>query len=177
MQCSSSQTTEVPYLGGGKEVIMARGPIVVGVDGTQSSLDALEFAVKEASKERAEDGLDLVIVHVRRLPWSMSSETVAPVSAAVDEVARETEDEIKRRLQGATVTWRWMLREGDPARELVRVADEQKARAIAVGGHKHGALTAALVRSVDSSLVHLYCGTLFIVRPDVRVPVEASLPR
>jgi nucleotide-binding universal stress UspA family protein len=155
---------------------MARGPIVVGVDGTQSSWDALDFAVKEASKERAEDGLDLLVVHVSRLPWAMSSDTVAPVSAAVEEVARETEDEAKRRLQGASVTWRWVRRTGDTARELVRVADEQQARAIAVGGHKHGALTAALVRSVDSSLVHMYCGTLFIVRPDVRALSEPALP-
>jgi nucleotide-binding universal stress UspA family protein len=152
---------------------MARGPIVVGVDGTPSSLDALEFAVKEATKERAEDGLDLVVVHVRRLPWSMSTETAAPQSQALDEVARDTEDAVKRQLEGASVTWRWVLRDGDAAHELVRVADEQQARAIAVGGHKHGALTAALVRSVDSSLVHLYCGTLFIVRPDVRKAVEA----
>jgi nucleotide-binding universal stress UspA family protein len=159
-----------------EEVIMARGPIVVGVDGSQSSLDALRFAAKEAAKERAEDGLDLVVVHVRRLPWAMTSETVAPVSQAADLIARETEEAVKQLLEGSTVTWRWFLREGDPARELVRVAEEQQARAIAVGGHKHGALTAALVRSVDSSLVHLYCGTLFIVRPDVREPAEPALP-
>jgi nucleotide-binding universal stress UspA family protein len=152
---------------------MARGPIVVGVDGTPSSMEALEFAVKEATKERADDGLDLVVVHVRRLAWSMSTETAAPQSQALDEVVRDTEDAVKVQLQGAGVTWRWVLRDGDPARELVRVADEQQARAIAVGGHKHGALTAALVHSVDSSLVHLYCGTLFIVRPDARKPAEA----
>jgi hypothetical protein len=70
----------------------------------------------------------------------------------------------------------WVTRVGELASELVRVAEEQQARAIAVGGHEHGALTAALVRSVDSSLVHLYCGTLFIVRTDVRTPVEPSLP-
>jgi nucleotide-binding universal stress UspA family protein len=155
---------------------VARGPIVVGVDGTPSSLEALSFAVKEAGKERADDGLDLVIVHVRRLPWSMSTETAAPQSQALEAVARETEDAVKRQLQGARVTWRWVLREGDPARELVRVADEQQARAIAVGGHKHGALSAALVRSVDSSLVHMYCGTLFIVRPDVRKPADSVMP-
>ncbi len=155
---------------------MAKGPIVVGVDGTKCSLDALNFAVGEAGKARADDGLDLVIVHVRHVPWTMSSEAAAPVSEAMDEVERETEDAVKRQLEGALITWRWVVREGDPARELVRVAKEQHARAIAVGGHRHGALTAALVRSVDSSLVHTYGGTLFIVRPDDHEEREPALP-
>jgi hypothetical protein len=76
------------------------------VDGTQSSLEALEFAAGEASKDRAEDGLDLVVVHVRHLPWAMSSDTLAPVNDAVEEVARDAEDAVKRLLEGAGVTWR-----------------------------------------------------------------------
>jgi nucleotide-binding universal stress UspA family protein len=158
---------------------MARGPIVVGVDGTESSLGALRFAAHHAAKDRAEDGLDLLVVHVRTRPWMVTSQTVAPVSEAVETIAEDAEDAVKRELYGSTVTWRWLIREGDPAKELVKVAEEKDARAIAVGGHKHGKFTAALVRSVDSSLVHLYCGTLYIVRPDARpsrppVPVEPS---
>jgi nucleotide-binding universal stress UspA family protein len=152
---------------------MARGPIVVGVDGSESSLDALRFAAQHASKDRAEEGLDLVVVHVRTRPWMMTTQTIAPVAEAADTIAQQAEDDVKRLLFGSPVTWRWVSREGDPARELVKVAEEKQARAIAVGGHKHGAFTSALVRSVDSSLVHLYCGTLYIVRPD---PGSAPAP-
>jgi nucleotide-binding universal stress UspA family protein len=146
--------------------MMARGPIVVGVDGTPPSLEALRFAVGEAKKQRADDGLDLVVVHVRHLPWTLSSNTLAPMTETLDTLAFDTERAVKEELAGVMVTWRWVPREGDPAKELVRVANEHHARAIAVGGHRHGALTAALVHSVDASLVHTYGGTLFIVRPE-----------
>jgi nucleotide-binding universal stress UspA family protein len=145
---------------------MARGPIVVGVDGTQPSLEALRFAVSEAEKRRADDGLDLVVVHVRHLPWSLSSSTLAPMTETLETLAVQTERAVKEELAAVMVTWRWVPREGDPAKELVRVAKEYHARAIAVGGHRHGTLTAALVHSVDSSLVHTYGGTLYIVRPE-----------
>lgn len=147
---------------------MARGSIVVGVDGTKSSLDALRFAAATASKDRDEHGLDLLVVHVKRLPWAVSSTTLAPITETVETIAREAEDAAKALLAEYLVTWRWVLREGDPARELIKVAKQTEARAIAVGGHRHGPLTSALVRSVDTSLVHGYCGTLFIVRPDER---------
>ncbi len=148
-----------------EEAVMPKGPIVVGVDGSEASADALRFARDAARKERADDGLDLVVVHVRHAPWSgVSAETALPVADTLDEIERDTERTVRRLLDGDFVTWRWVVRDGDPAKEIVAAAEEVDARAIAVGGHRHGLFTSALVRSVDASLVHSYPGTLLIVR-------------
>lgn len=145
---------------------MPKGPIVVGVDGIEPSLDALRFARDAARRERAEDGLDLVVVHVRRSPWTgWTAEAAAPVLEAVDDIERDAEAAVRGVLSGDFITWRWVVAQGDPAREIIRVANDVGARAIAVGGHRHGAFTSALVRSVDAGLVHAYEGTLLIVRP------------
>ena len=59
------------------------------------------------------------------------------------------------------------VRGGDPARELVKEANEQHAAAIAIGGHHHSAIGGALVHSVAASLIHEFAGSLVIVRGEL----------
>jgi nucleotide-binding universal stress UspA family protein len=153
---------------------MREGPIVVGVDDTQESLKALNKVVEVLHGDRAAGGLDLVIVFVRSTGWSGSASPAAQVEIvkALDEVELDVERDVKAALAGVNLTWRFVVRRGDPARELMSEADEQKASGIAIGGHRHSTIGAVLVHSVESRLVHIYDGTLFIVRDPAPTPAS-----
>jgi nucleotide-binding universal stress UspA family protein len=145
---------------------MRESPIVVGVDGTPESLKALSKVVELASAQRASGGLDLVVVFVRSTAWTGGTSALAEAELVrtLDELEADVERDVKTALEGVAVTWRYVVREGDPAHELIHVAEEQKAAGIAVGGHRHSTIGAILVHSVESSLVHAYDGSLLIWR-------------
>jgi nucleotide-binding universal stress UspA family protein len=143
---------------------MHEGPVVVGVDGSPESLRALRRAAELAETERAGGGLDLVVVHVRHSPWLVSPAGQPAITETLDTVQRDVERQTESVLAGRWLTWRFVVRAGDPARELVKEANEQHAAAIAIGGHRHSAIGGALVHSVAASLVHEFAGSLLIVR-------------
>lgn len=147
---------------------MHEGPVVVGVDGSEDSLRALERAVELVERDRATGGLDLVVVFVRG-PLSvayMAPGGAGEVTNALDELEERARQSTHRALENHFVTCRFVVRQGDPARQLMKEAEEQKAAAIVVGGHRHSMLGSVLTQSVDSSLVHSYKGTLMIIRGD-----------
>ena len=125
--------------------------LVVGVDGSITSLRAGAYAVGLARRQ----GAHLVIVYVAR-PGALVG--MAPGAAAL---ARETTDEIAEDLRrqvaevapslGLSYTFR--VESGDPYSELVRVATEVSADGVVVGasmqaGHRFaGSIAIRLVRA------------------------------
>jgi maltose/moltooligosaccharide transporter len=136
--------------------------LVVGVDGTDDSKNALARAAELA---RAAD-LRLVVVHVRHIPLmaEMSWTTIGPARQNLDLIeaaARRASEDV---LQGAGVDWEFVVRSGDPGRELMTSADDRSAAAIVVGGHPHKAALSGLVGSIDAALVHRFHGSVLVVR-------------
>lgn len=127
------------------------GVIVVGLDGSETSLRAAAYAAGSARRQHAR----LVIVFVAR-PGGLAS-IVPGGSAALASAAEQIAAELRRmarraaRETGVTISFR-MLR-GDPFRQLCRVADEVRADAVVVGassrsGHRvAGSLAVRLVRA------------------------------
>jgi nucleotide-binding universal stress UspA family protein len=146
---------------------MHEGPIVVGVDGSSESLRALDQAAELAEKQRAGGGLDLVVVHVRHNPWLAGPEGQPAIKETLDSLEDGARRQAEAALAGRWLTWRYVVRTGDPARELVKEANEQHAAAITIGGHRHSVLGGALVHSVAASLVHEFDGSLLIVRGEL----------
>lgn len=146
---------------------MRQGPIVVGVDSTPDSVEALRRVLDMVRHDRAAGGLDLVVVYVRHNPWTgglaggaAEAELVEAVEA-MEDASRKAADDV---LTGEPVTWRFVVREGDPTTELVKEAEEQHASGVAVGGHRHSRIGGVLTHSVDASLVHAWPGSVLIVR-------------
>jgi nucleotide-binding universal stress UspA family protein len=123
----------------------APGPLVVGYDGRDES----EKALDEAFREAAQRNVDVLVLVVGSVPV----EVFDPLAPAMYDVGAMTPippegpvelqpllAEARRRLQeaGAGGSVEWSL--GDPARELLRIAEEQNASAIVVGTHHHSAL-------------------------------------
>ncbi|MFL5927035.1 MAG: universal stress protein [Gaiellaceae bacterium] len=120
-------------------------PLVVGYDGRDES----EKALDEAFRAAAQRGADVLVLVVGSVPV----EVFDPLAPAMYDVGAMTPippegpielqpllAEARRRLEeaGAAGTVEWSL--GDPARELLRTAEERNASAIVVGTHHHSAL-------------------------------------
>jgi nucleotide-binding universal stress UspA family protein len=145
---------------------MRHRPLVVGVDGSAESASALAEAVHLAEEHAGEGGLDLVVVFVRQVSWAaMSVDAGAGVNSALDDVEAGVRRLAEDALWGRNLSWRLEVRTGDPAHELARAAEAYGAQMIVVGGHRHGAVGAALTRAVNSELVHCFGGSLLLVRP------------
>lgn len=98
-------------------------PIVVGYIDTPEGLAALERAILEAQ----ERGAALVIVNSQRGGTSLDRETAQQLDAAIDEVAE------RAREHGLVVRVRQLVRDADPASDLISVAVEEDADLIVIG--------------------------------------------
>lgn len=122
--------------------------LLVGVDGSDTSLRAGAYAAGMARRQRAR----LVILYVRpySAPAGMSAGATLGMQESYDSVAaelRQTAEEQGARL-GIDIVF--VQRDGNPFAEIVRLADEIQADAVIVG-----ASTKAGHRFVGSLAVHL----------------------
>lgn len=131
------------------------GAIVVGVDGTPTSLRALAYAAGLARRQRAE----LIAVYVRsplRSPVALSGWVDAGIVAAEMQAQHDAEDDIWAQIADDAEAWgtgaRIVARNGNPLHELRKVAEESGADTIIVGasaGLRHrlfGSLGGRLLR-------------------------------
>jgi len=121
------------------------GPLVVGYDGRDESEKAFDEAVREAGRR----GATLAIVVVAPIPAGPADPfdpayvgvgVIQPIPPEGPVEIQPILEEARRRLEAAPVegTVEWSL--GDPAIEILRVAQERRASAIVVGTHHHSAL-------------------------------------
>ncbi|MDO0938541.1 universal stress protein [Streptomyces sp. DG2A-72] len=106
--------------------------IVVGVDGSDSSLRAAAYAGGLARRQRAL----LAIVYVQPV-MSAGAALGAPVAETTDEIAEDIVAQIRdatERMKGIfDIRWEFHTFRGDPYNGLVKAADELKADAVVVG--------------------------------------------
>jgi nucleotide-binding universal stress UspA family protein len=109
--------------------------IVVGVDGSISSMRAAAYAAGMARRQRCR----LVAVFVRSWPAAVlpmadtSGSATATVIQAHDEVERELRDAIAQRSSVLNLDVHLVVRTGEPYAELLEVAREVQADAVIVG--------------------------------------------
>jgi nucleotide-binding universal stress UspA family protein len=141
----------------------AQGRIVVGVDGSPASLDALRWAVRQAELTGA--SVEAVT------SWSYPTSYGFPVIANVDweQGARTVLDQaIAAAVDESGPPVRRRVVEGHPARALADVA--AGADLLVVGSRGHGGFTGLLLGSVSEYVVtHAPCPVVV-----VRHPADAS---
>jgi nucleotide-binding universal stress UspA family protein len=142
-----------------------RGPIVVGVDGSAASRLALEEAAAAAKGTDRE----VVAVFVRHLPLAglraLAIASVAGSEDAVDEMQIFAEAESIAVLEAAQVSWSFEVGRGEPAAELMRIAQAHDAGTIVVAGRRHGALGGFAVGAVTAQLLHRWSRCLLVAHP------------
>lgn len=136
-------------------------PLVVGVDGSDPSLAALDWAVDEAVARR----VPLLVVHASRWDEYSSVEPSFALSRPsfqvfADHLAASAVERAARRSAGLKVTSK-VLPE-DPALALVRLAEE--ASAVVVGSRGHGELAELLLGSVSLAVAARSVAPVIVVR-------------
>jgi nucleotide-binding universal stress UspA family protein len=124
--------------------------ILVGVDGSGTSIRAASYAVGVARRERAH----LIVLYVLVAAPAMvgAPEASAAFLAGQDEYCQELRRTAVEAEQRYGVTIELVFRRGNPYRELVQVAHERRVDAVIVGastqaGHRFvGSLAGRLVR-------------------------------
>ncbi|TYB97549.1 universal stress protein [Micromonospora sp. WP24] len=141
----------------------ADGPVVVGVDGSELSTEAVGFAFEEASHR----GTSLVAVHAWMNPVVLFPGDVSPLMVDLSTFAEEEERVLAESVAGHAerypdVSVRHELVHGSPAQALVE--QSRGAQLVVVGAHGRGALGGLLLGSVSHTVLHHAHSPLAIVR-------------
>jgi len=130
------------------------GAIVVGVDGSPTSLRAAAYAGGLARRQHTK----LIVVYARTSPATLltladhSGLATSAVLQTQDELEAQLRTELERQAEVWGVDARLVVRRGDPLSVLSEVAKETRAEAVVVGssasvGHRiAGSLAVRLVR-------------------------------
>jgi nucleotide-binding universal stress UspA family protein len=142
--------------------IPGAGPVLVGVDGSVTSEDVLEFGFEEAAAR----GVSLVAAHV----WSVPEVTgLSAVGSGVewdsdrDQAQIQLHETAERTLAEALAGWqerypqvtvrRWVVHSFGTARVLLDIAHQVSAGLLVVGSRGRGAVAGAVFGSVSQVLI------------------------
>jgi nucleotide-binding universal stress UspA family protein len=122
--------------------------ILVGIDGSDTSLRAGAYAAGLARRQ----GAQLIFLFVHVLKATFAPEVVPALRAAQDSTFAELRANIEEQAGRLGLAYQLYEREGNPYREITRLANELRVDAVVVGasmraGHRLvGSLAARLVR-------------------------------
>jgi nucleotide-binding universal stress UspA family protein len=144
------------------------GRIVVGVDGSQGSRAALEWAIQEA--QMRESSVHILVVwqypHTTSASaWGLGMDPSPDVQEAVAAASAAAASRLglKASAQGDVATT-WEAIEGNPAHALLAASED--ADLLVVGSRGHGAFVGALLGSVSHQVVaHARCPVVVVPTP------------
>lgn len=129
--------------------------IVLAVDGSESSLNAVTHMIKRASA--AKDGYQIELVNVQH---PLHGDVTTFVDSAL--VKQYHQDQgmkelaaARERLDAAGVAYQYHLFVGEPATVIARYAKDCGCDEIVLGTHGHTALAGLFMGSVSTKVVHL----------------------
>jgi nucleotide-binding universal stress UspA family protein len=163
----------IPVLAVPPEASTLPRAVVVGVDFSPFSMRAAHGAIRELGP-----GVEVHLVHaVSDFTWAaggpVSSEWVATYRAGVEQRLRELAADLAR---SEEVTVREHIRVGEPADEILEVADEVGAELIAVGSHGAGFIGRILLGSISGRLIHqARCALLVSPPQSIPQPLELDM--
>lgn len=157
---------------------MSRGPIariVVGIDGSDGSADALRWAIELAAGVDAE----VVAVHAHELPRYVPHATGTPFVPELENWERLAQQEFELRwcapLAAAGVRHRMVFQVGTPGEVLLGVAERVAADLIVTGRRGRSELLELLAGSVSQRMVHrAHCPVVVVPAVAAELPAAAT---
>ena len=140
--------------------------IVVGVDGSDPSKLAVQWAAQEAHVRK----LPILLAAAYVVPQFLYAEGMVPATAVFDELEGQAQtfvDEAVNEIRkvDADIDIMQEIHEGNPITMLLELS--KKAEMVVIGSRGLGGFAGALLGSVSSSLVHHAHGTVVIVRENM----------
>lgn len=128
--------------------------ILLAYDGSKASNKALDKAVELA---KATPGSVLHVVHAFEFPRFFIGEALAPLPASVNkdyyDLAVQTTEEVKQRLEGEGLHVQVELLQGSPAEVILNYAKEHGIDAIVIGSRGLGGIREFVLGSVSHNVV------------------------
>lgn len=146
--------------------------IVVGVDGSNESRHAEQFALELARREQATISMCSVVDDSNA--YAVAATQLSAATAALQSHARRCSADSLARAAVYGVEARSVVEEGSPAECLMRIAERQYAGAIVVGTHGRRGASRVLFGSVAGELVQHASVPVFSVRAGA--PTSADGP-
>uniref|UniRef100_A0ACD5YAM7 Uncharacterized protein n=1 Tax=Avena sativa TaxID=4498 RepID=A0ACD5YAM7_AVESA len=152
--------------------------VVVGVDDSDHSYHALEWAVRHVAAAAAAEGAELVVVHGKP---SASSVVSFGSPAAAGDVVRFVEADLRKRAEDVVDRARSLciansvhglieVIEGEARYVLCNAVEKYGADLLVVGSHGYGAIKRAFLGSVsDYCAHHAHCSVMIVKRPKPKI--------
>ena len=137
--------------------------ILIAVDGSPSSQEAVDFGLELAAEQHATATFVLVVPAVDVLPAGGFGVTASAPHELTPEDS-EPLDVVREQAEQAGVKAHTRLLRGDPVDELVAYADTIDADLIVVGSRGHGAIASALLGSVSRGVLREARRPVLVVR-------------
>jgi nucleotide-binding universal stress UspA family protein len=140
--------------------------ILLAVDGSKGSLDAVQHVIEHAEWFRATPELHLVTVHlpVPRLPRMGLAVGKAQIQRYYDEEGAARLAGARKRLDAAGVTYRAQVLVGPVAETLVRYARDKRCDLIVIGTRGLNAVSKALIGSTATKVLHISDTPVLLVK-------------
>jgi len=131
--------------------------ILLAVDGSKPSMDAVQFLIDHTGWLKETPELDLVTVHlpVPKLPGMGAAVGKAQIEKYYQEEGEKQLAAARRKLDAAGVRYEQHVLVGSVAESLVKHAEEKRCDLICIGTRGHSELGKALVGSTASKVVHI----------------------
>jgi nucleotide-binding universal stress UspA family protein len=138
--------------------------IVVGTDFSDAAEHALDYAIELAKKL----GGEIVLVHAYELPTYAFPEGAVIHAELVDRIGKVSEDALNsavRERAKSGVPIKPAIRTGNAWREVLAVAEEEKADLVVIGTHGRRGIARVIMGSVAERVVRMATCPVLTVRP------------
>jgi nucleotide-binding universal stress UspA family protein len=146
------------------------GSVVVADDASPASWAGVAAAAQLARRNSAW----VTVVHVRHWPGmymaglgalGMAGLTAGELVRTLDSLESEARRRAAKAFAGSGVQWDFQVREGRPAREILRAVEELGADLLVIGSKPHGGFHNLLVRSTTAYVTAHSSIPVLVVRP------------
>uniref|UniRef100_A0A0E0KJ22 UspA domain-containing protein n=1 Tax=Oryza punctata TaxID=4537 RepID=A0A0E0KJ22_ORYPU len=158
----------------GEPAAAAGMKVVVAVDASEESLNALSWALDNVIGRRVAGAVSVVVVHAQHGPdhfvypvaaHGIGAIAYAPTSAI--ESMRKAQEEISRKVvsRALDVSATGAIVEGDAKEAICQAVEEMHADLLVLGSRGLGKIKRAFLGSVSDYLVHHACCPVLVVKP------------
>jgi nucleotide-binding universal stress UspA family protein len=132
-----------------------------------------DYAFRLACGLAKDHGATVTVLHVLPSPIAVFGSGIVP--AEPENFREEAKKKLREITPPADVRFERLLAEGEPASEILRIAEERKCEMIVMGTHGWTGLTRLLMGSVAEKVVRKApCAVLTVKMPLAAEPVEKS---